>query len=221
MDFGVTKCAKLAIRKGKVVATEGIKLPDGREIKNLEKGDSYKYLGELELDEVQCKDMKMKLTKEYFWCARKLLRSKIDEGNMICGINTWAVSVLRYSASFVNWTRDELRVLDRKTRKYLTMYGALHARDSVARIYLPRKKGGRGLISIEDCVDQAVIGLSSYNTQSNSWGAAHSSDWKPPQPPGNKQRVQDEKNWGKDMWGERETATQAILKKYGRSSKWK
>ena len=168
MDFGVTKCAKLAIRKGKVVATEGIKLPDGREIKNLEKGDSYKYLGELELDEVQCKDMKMKLTKEYFWCARKLLRSKIDEGNMICGINTWAVSVLRYSASFVNWTRDELRVLDRKTRKYLTMYGALHARDSVARIYLPRKKGGRGLISIEDCVDQAVIGLSSYNTQSNS-----------------------------------------------------
>ena len=66
MDFGVTKCVKLAIRKGKVVATEGIKFPDGREIKKLEKGDSYKYLGVLVLDEVQCKDMRMKLTKEYF-----------------------------------------------------------------------------------------------------------------------------------------------------------
>ena len=55
MDFGVTKGAKLAIRKGKVIATERIKLPDDREIKNLEKGDSYKYLGVLELDEVQCK----------------------------------------------------------------------------------------------------------------------------------------------------------------------
>ena len=72
MDFGVTRCAKLAIRKGKAVATEGIKLPDGRGIKNLEKGDRYKYLGVLELDEVQCKDMKMKLTKEYFRRVRKL-----------------------------------------------------------------------------------------------------------------------------------------------------
>ena len=79
----------------------------------------------------------------------------------------WAVFVLRYSASFVNWTRDKLRVLDRKTRKYFTTYGALHATDSVARIYLPRKKGGRGLISMQDCVDQAVIGLSSYIAQSN------------------------------------------------------
>ena len=142
MDSGVTKCAKLAIRKGKVVASEGIKLPDGKEIKNLEKGDSYKYLVVLELDEVKCKDMKTKLTKEYFRRVRKLLWSKIDGGNVICGINTWAVSVLRYSASFVNWTRDELRVLDRKTRTYPTMYGALYSRDSVARIYIPRKKGG-------------------------------------------------------------------------------
>lgn len=47
------------------------------------------------------------------------------------------------------------------------MYGALHSRDSVARIYLPRKKGGRGLISVEDCVDQAVISLSSYIAHSN------------------------------------------------------
>ena len=43
------------------------------------------------------------------------------------GINTWAVSVFRYSASFINWTRDELRVLDGGTRKHLNMYGALHS----------------------------------------------------------------------------------------------
>ena len=92
--------------------------------------------------------------------------------------------MLRYSASFVNWTRDELRVLDRKTRKYLTMYGALHSRDSVARIY-PSKKGGRGLISVEDCVGQAVIGLSSYIAHSNEVLLTYSSEGKPPQPPGN------------------------------------
>ena len=118
-------------------------------------------------DVAQCEEMKKKLTKEYFRRERKLLQSKIYGGNIICGINTWAVSVLRYSASFINWTRDELRVLDRRTRKHLSMYGALHSRDSVARLYIPGTNGGRGLISVENFVDQAVIGLSSYIEQSN------------------------------------------------------
>ena len=47
------------------------------------------------------------------------------------------------------------------------MYNALHPRDSVARLYLPRKIGGGGLISIEDCVDQASIGLANYIAESN------------------------------------------------------
>ena len=77
--------------------------------------------------------------------------------------------MLRYSASFIDWTRDELRVLDGGTRKHLNMYGALHSRDSAARLYnfIPRNNSGRGLTSVEDCVDQAVIGLSSYIAQRN------------------------------------------------------
>ena len=96
-----------------------------------------------------------------------MLQSKLDGGHLISGINTWAVSVMRYLASFINWTREELRVLDRGTRKSLNMYNALHPRDSVARLYLPRKIEGRGLISIEDCVDQASIGLANHIAESN------------------------------------------------------
>ena len=44
----------------------------------------------------------------------------------------------------------------------MTMYRALHPRDSVDRLYLPRKEGGRGLISIEDCVDIAELSLKEY-----------------------------------------------------------
>ena len=40
MDFGVTQCAKLVVRRGKVSEAEGMKLPDGREIRNLEEGTS-------------------------------------------------------------------------------------------------------------------------------------------------------------------------------------
>ena len=72
MDFGVTKCANLVVKRGKPIE-EGIKLPDGREIKNLGKGDSYKYLGVLESDEFKRGDMKKELTKEYFRRVRKIL----------------------------------------------------------------------------------------------------------------------------------------------------
>ena len=41
------------------------------------------------------------------------------------------------------------------------MYGALHPKSDVGRLYMPRK-GGRGLISIEDCVELAIRGLEVY-----------------------------------------------------------
>ena len=42
------------------------------------------------------------------------------------------------------------------------MYGALHPKSDVDRLYMPRKEGGRGLISIEDCVELAIRGLGVY-----------------------------------------------------------
>ena len=33
---------------------------------------------------------------------RKVLKSKLNGGNLVCGVNTWAVSLLRYSAVFVS-----------------------------------------------------------------------------------------------------------------------
>ena len=36
------------------------------------------------------------------------------------------------------------------------MYGALHPKSDVDIVYIPRKEGGRSLISIEDCVELAI-----------------------------------------------------------------
>ena len=60
----------------------------------------------------------------------------------------------------MDWTVDELKEADRKTRKLLTMNGALHPRSNTDRLYLPRAEGGRGLISIEECIRQEEHGLS-------------------------------------------------------------
>ena len=50
MEFGIEKCAMLAMEKGKIVKSVGIELPDGTAIKSLQEGESYKYLGILEAD---------------------------------------------------------------------------------------------------------------------------------------------------------------------------
>ena len=42
--------------------------------------------------------------------------------------------------------------MDRRTMKIFVMNGCLYPRSNIARLYLPRKEGGRGLIGIEECV---------------------------------------------------------------------
>ena len=93
----------------------------------------------------------MNVSKEYIRRIRKVLRSKLNGGNLVRGFNTWAVSLLRYSATFVIWRKSESQAIDRKNRKLFTIYGALHPKSDVDRlyiyIYIYIKEGGRGSIS--------------------------------------------------------------------------
>ena len=45
-----------------------------------------------------------------------------------------------YLAAFVSWRKNELQAIDRKTKKLFTVYGALHPKLDVDRLYIPRKK---------------------------------------------------------------------------------
>ena len=83
------------MEKGKIVKSVGVELPDGKVIKSLQEGDSYKYLG---IEE----KVKLIVTKEYIRRLRKVLISKLNGRNLVCGVNTWAVSLLRYSTTFVS-----------------------------------------------------------------------------------------------------------------------
>ena len=166
MEFGLDKCAVLTMKRGKIVKSQGIEMPDEETIKGMEEGDTYKYHGILEADRIKSQDMKEKIKKEYLRRTRKVLESKLNSGNLIRAINTWAVSLVRYSAAFIGWTHTELEGLDRKTRKLMTMHGALHPRSDIDRLYLPRSEGGRGLIGIEDTVTVAIAALEEYVRES-------------------------------------------------------
>ena len=52
-------------------------------------------------------------------------------------------------------------------RKTLTIYGAFHPKSDIDRLYLKRKHGGRGLISIEMCLRLEENNLGMYVRGSN------------------------------------------------------
>ena len=106
--------------------------------------------------------MKNKIEKEYLRRTRKLIETKLYSRNLIKGMNIWALHLIRYSGPFFKWTRDELRQMDQRTRKLMTMHKALYPRDDVDRLYIPGKEGGRGLASIKDCVDTSIQRLEDY-----------------------------------------------------------
>jgi len=98
----------------------------------------------------------------------KLLKSKLNSGNLFSAINTWAVSLFRYSAGILEWTKAELQEIDRRTRKRLTIYKGMHPRSDVDRLYVERSKGGRGLMSVEDVVQYENHSLKQYTRVSET-----------------------------------------------------
>ena len=96
------------------------------------------------MDDFKDESVKDRLSKEYVRRVKKVIRSKLNGGNMVRVINSWAVfnswavSLLRYSGGVVRWTKVELMNLDRKTRKLLIIQDALHARADGSRLYLMR-----------------------------------------------------------------------------------
>ena len=90
------------------------------------------------MDDFKDESVKDRLSKEYVKRVKKVIRSKLNGGNMVRVINSWAVSLLRYSGGVVRWTKVELMNLDRKTRKLLIIQDALHARANGSRLYLMR-----------------------------------------------------------------------------------
>ena len=63
---------------------------------------------------------------EYYRKVRQLTSSKWNGGTTITAINSQAVSLVRYNVEILKWTKDELKVMDRKTRKFMTMNMMYH-----------------------------------------------------------------------------------------------
>ena len=161
MEFGIKKCGMLVMKRGKLSTTDGIELAGGEKIREVDE-EGYKYLGILELDKIKEKEMKELFRMEYLRRVRLVMKSRLNGRNKIGAINTWAVSLMRYGAGVIRWNKEELEMLDRKTRKIMTINKELHPRSDVTRLYVARKRGGRGLIGCESCVQSEENSLGWY-----------------------------------------------------------
>ena len=63
------------------------------------------------------------IVKKYKRRLRLVLKSKVNGKNKITTMNTWAAAVLRYGAGIQQWKESELKDVDRKSKKTMTMYG--------------------------------------------------------------------------------------------------
>ena len=60
------------MEKGKIVKSVGTELSDGKVIKSLQEGESYKYLGILKADKFLEEKMKLNFLREYIGRLRKV-----------------------------------------------------------------------------------------------------------------------------------------------------
>lgn len=162
MEFGLEKCARISIKKGKVQRKEHVENTGENEINELETNGAYKYLGIEENHQIEHKKEKERLKKEYVRRLRLILNTELNAKNKMQAIGSLAVPVLRYSFGIINWHKEEIQKLDRKTRKMLTTYGQHHPRADIDRLYVPRKEGGRGLIQIEAAYVAETTNLAEY-----------------------------------------------------------
>jgi len=102
--------------------------------------ETYTYLDTEESYDMQHKNGKEKLKKEYLRRFRLVFGTKLSAMNKIQATGSLAVTVLRYTFGFVNWHQEELQKLDRKTRKLLTIHEEHCPKVDVNRLYVPRNR---------------------------------------------------------------------------------
>ncbi|KAJ8948309.1 hypothetical protein NQ318_020796 [Aromia moschata] len=151
MSFGLDKCATLSIVKGAPHNNPEVYA----DMHQLPPEEQYRYLGVCQDGRINHTQLKKEFQEKYKSRVTKLLNTLLSGGNLIKAINSWAVPVLTYSFGIVKWSVTDLDELDRLTRRLLTKFRHLHTNSSVIRLYLPRRRGGRGLLNIKNqCLNQ-------------------------------------------------------------------
>ena len=99
MKFGLEKCARICLKMHVGSTFEN-------DIKELDPRKTYNYLGIEESFDIQHKNEKGKLKKEYLRRVRLVLSTELRAKVKIQAIGSLAVPVLRFSFGIINWHQE-------------------------------------------------------------------------------------------------------------------
>ena len=114
MQFGVDKCAFMYIEREKRKSLGEMININGVEIKELEEGDMYKYLGQDESVGYNGPVNKERVSKEYLKRVKKIWNSQLSAINKSTAHNVFAVPIMTPTIGILDWTRKEIEDLDIK-----------------------------------------------------------------------------------------------------------
>eukprot|EP00957_Ditylum_brightwellii_P006259 474747-Ditylum_brightwellii.AAC.1 len=159
MSSGLDNCAILLITNRKYATTnicpEIPKLDDN-------KNKGYHYFGIINDIDFHMKEVKELTMKDYISWVCKILNANMNGDYMMTSICAYAIPVLRYAFGIMKWTKGELRKLDVKIQKLLTMKGIHHPKSNVHCLYLHRSKGRRGLTGVDNTHNCECAALAKY-----------------------------------------------------------
>ena len=148
MKFGQDKCAYIKIEKGKNTTTTPIEI-NGLTIKPIQEGESYRYLGQDEYIAYEGTINKERVSKEYPSRVKKIWSSELSAFNKTIAHNAFATPIITSMIGILDWTIQEIKDIDIRTRKMLSVTGNFHPNSDVDRLYIGRNTGGRGLKSCQ------------------------------------------------------------------------
>ena len=81
MEFGLDNCAKIVLKRGKLVQSQNLIFYFNVEIQELQQEKTYKYPGIEESEGIQHQQIAKRKKKEYTMRLRMILKSKLNAKN--------------------------------------------------------------------------------------------------------------------------------------------
>ena len=139
---------------------------NGTRIQPIKEKMTYKYLGVDENVSYNGSLNKDRIRSEYFKRVRKIWCSELSGYDKYIAHNASALPVLTPRFGILDWTKEEIKNMDLKTRKVLHMTGNFYSNSDVDRLYASRKEGSRGLKMVKEAYQ-------SINTYTKAFNVTH------------------------------------------------
>ena len=123
MTFGEDKCGYIYIERGSITSQGESIIMNGVTVKELEEGESYRYLGVYENIEYNGKINKERILKEYYRHVKAIWLSELNSRNKTIVPNSFAIPILIPTVSILEWNIKEIEDIDKRTKKYYVCQG--------------------------------------------------------------------------------------------------